>query len=210
MHLPSTPAGSITNVAGIEVGHFTDSRRPTGCSVIVARAGAVAGVDVRGGAPGTRETELLHPSNLVECVHAVLLAGGSAWGLDAASGVISEASIMQECYHDKQVQRACDIMDNNSTAIRGDPENPVCARLTLSGNLVAVTNETTIFQNIRDAFFQRHPQMAHWPSNHNWKMLQLQIDEVWLIDYFGGATILTPQEYYAADVSSFLYSDSVA
>ncbi len=88
MHLPSTPAGSITNVAGIEVGHFTDSRRPTGCSVIVARAGAVAGVDVRGGAPGTRETELLHPSNLVECVHAVLLAGGSAWGLDAASGVM--------------------------------------------------------------------------------------------------------------------------
>jgi L-aminopeptidase/D-esterase-like protein len=85
-------AGAITRVAGIEVGHFTDARRPTGCTVIIARgpdgAGAVAGVDVRGAAPGTRETDLLHPSNLVERVHAVLLAGGSAWGLDAASGVM--------------------------------------------------------------------------------------------------------------------------
>ncbi len=79
---------SITDVPGIEVGHFTDSRRPTGCSVIIARAGAVAGVDVRGAAPGTRETDLLHPSNLVDKVHAVLLSGGSAWGLDAASGVM--------------------------------------------------------------------------------------------------------------------------
>ena len=79
---------SITRVAGIEVGHFTDSRRPTGCTVILARGSAVAGVDVRGAAPGTRETDLLHPSNVVERVHGVLLAGGSAWGLDAASGVM--------------------------------------------------------------------------------------------------------------------------
>ena len=81
-------ADSITRVAGIEVGHFTDSRRPTGCSVVIARAGAVAGVDVRGAAPGTRETDLLHPSNLVDRAHAILLAGGSAWGLDAAAGVM--------------------------------------------------------------------------------------------------------------------------
>ena len=80
--------GSITQVAGIEVGHFTDTRRPTGCTVIIAHEGAVAGVDVRGAAPGTRETDLLHPSNLVERVHAITLAGGSAWGLDAASGVM--------------------------------------------------------------------------------------------------------------------------
>jgi L-aminopeptidase/D-esterase-like protein len=79
---------AITLVAGIEVGHFTDPRRPTGCTVIIAREGAVAGVDVRGAAPGTRETDLLHPSNLVDRVHAILLAGGSAWGLDAASGVM--------------------------------------------------------------------------------------------------------------------------
>jgi L-aminopeptidase/D-esterase-like protein len=90
---PSPPrarsrAGAITDVAGIEVGHFTDTRRPTGCTVILARDGAVAGVDVRGAAPGTRETDLLAPTNLIERVHGVLLAGGSAWGLDAASGVM--------------------------------------------------------------------------------------------------------------------------
>ena len=78
--------GSITRVAGIEVGHFTDTRRPTGCTVLLARAGALAGVDVRGAAPGTRETDLLAPGNLVEQVHAIVLAGGSAFGLDAASG----------------------------------------------------------------------------------------------------------------------------
>ncbi|MBY0410872.1 MAG: P1 family peptidase [Burkholderiaceae bacterium] len=81
-------AGSLTRVAGIEVGHFTDSRRPTGCTVILTRGGAMAGVDVRGAAPGTRETDLLHPSNLVDKVHAIVLAGGSAWGLDAATGAV--------------------------------------------------------------------------------------------------------------------------
>ena len=81
-------AGAITDVAGIEVGHFTDPRRPTGCSVVLARGGAVAGVDVRGAAPGTRETDLLDPCNAVNTVHAILLSGGSAWGLDAASGVM--------------------------------------------------------------------------------------------------------------------------
>lgn len=80
--------GAITDVTGIEVGHFTDSRRPTGCSVVLVREGAIAGVDVRGAAPGTRETDLLQPANLVTHVHAVLLSGGSAWGLDAAGGVM--------------------------------------------------------------------------------------------------------------------------
>ena len=84
-----TPSsGSLTDVAGIKVGHFTDPRRPTGCTVVLTEAGAVAGVDVRGAAPGTRETELLSPLNAVEQVHAVLLAGGSAFGLDAAGGVM--------------------------------------------------------------------------------------------------------------------------
>ncbi len=81
-------AGSITRVAGIEVGHFTERRRPTGCTVVMARAGAVGGVDVRGAAPGTRETDLLDPCNLVEKIHAIVLAGGSAWGLDAATGAV--------------------------------------------------------------------------------------------------------------------------
>ena len=81
-------AGAITDVAGIEVGHFSDPRRPTGCTVILAREGAVAGVDVRGAAPGTRETDLLAPGNFVQQVHAVMLAGGSAWGLAAAEGAM--------------------------------------------------------------------------------------------------------------------------
>src|SRR6187455_769460 len=78
----------LTAVAGLEVGHFTDTRRPTGCTVVIARAGAVAGVDVRGASPGTRETELLDPVNAIDKVHAIVLAGGSAFGLDAASGVM--------------------------------------------------------------------------------------------------------------------------
>jgi L-aminopeptidase/D-esterase-like protein len=86
--LSATSQGAITDVLGVEVGQFTDTRRPTGCSVVIVREGAVAGVDVRGAAPGTRETDLLHPSNLVDRVHAITLAGGSAWGLDAAAGVM--------------------------------------------------------------------------------------------------------------------------
>src|SRR5688500_7401698 len=80
---------AITDVQGIEVGHSQNDEALTGCTVILCRKGAVAGVDVRGGAPGTRETDLLNPINLVEKVHAIVLAGGSAFGLDAASGVMT-------------------------------------------------------------------------------------------------------------------------
>ncbi len=84
----SNPKGSITDVAGIKVGHFTHSRRPTGCTVILCEDGATGGVDVRGSAPGTRETDLLDPKNLVEQVHAIVLSGGSAFGLESATGVV--------------------------------------------------------------------------------------------------------------------------
>ncbi|WP_052263693.1 P1 family peptidase [Comamonas thiooxydans] len=80
--------GHIGRVQGISVGHFSDSRRPTGCTAVLCPQGAVGGVDVRGAAPGTRETDLLHPSNLVQEVHGIMLAGGSAWGLDAATGAV--------------------------------------------------------------------------------------------------------------------------
>lgn len=93
------PAGSVavaaepgstglTAVAGVKVGHHTLEERPTGCTVILTEGGAVGGVDVRGGAPATRETDLLDPVNSVQEVHAVVLSGGSAFGLDAASGVV--------------------------------------------------------------------------------------------------------------------------
>jgi L-aminopeptidase/D-esterase-like protein len=79
---------TITDVRGIEVGHAHDEEALTGCTVILCKKGVVAGVDVRGGAPGTRETDLLNPVNLVQKVHAIVLSGGSAFGLDAASGVM--------------------------------------------------------------------------------------------------------------------------
>ncbi len=82
-------AGSIADVGSIRVGHFTDTKRPTGCTVLLFERGAVAGVDVRGSAPGTRETDLLNPINTVEQVNGILLTGGSAFGLDAATGVMS-------------------------------------------------------------------------------------------------------------------------
>ena len=79
---------SLTSLQGILVGHYTDLRRPTGCTVVLCPEGAVAGVDVRGAAPGTRDTDVLSPSNTVQEVHGVLLTGGSAYGLDAAGGVM--------------------------------------------------------------------------------------------------------------------------
>lgn len=80
--------GAITDIAGLSVGHAAATGRSTGCTVVLCPQGAVCGVAVRGGAPGTRETDLLRPENTVEQVHAVLLTGGSAFGLDAAGGVM--------------------------------------------------------------------------------------------------------------------------
>lgn len=79
--------GSITSIDGILVGHSSKSERPTGCTVIICNTTCVGGVDVRGAAPGTRETDLLDPVNVVKHVNAIVLSGGSVFGLDAASGV---------------------------------------------------------------------------------------------------------------------------
>ena len=81
------PSG-LTAVDGVRVGHHTLTGRPTGCTVVLVEQGATAGVSVRGSAPGTRETDLLDPSNLVEQIHAIAFAGGSAFGLDVATGVM--------------------------------------------------------------------------------------------------------------------------
>lgn len=83
----ASPQG-LTAITGIKVGHDTLNTRSTGTTVILCEAGAVAGCDIRGGAPGTRETDLLAPTRTVSSVHAICLAGGSAYGLDAASGVM--------------------------------------------------------------------------------------------------------------------------
>jgi len=83
-----TFANAITDIPGLKVGHEQNNDALTGCTVVLCEAGAVGGVDQRGGAPGTRETDALHPMHMVHNVHAVVLAGGSAFGLEAASGVV--------------------------------------------------------------------------------------------------------------------------
>ena len=88
MRRPAAENLTLTAVDGIKVGHFTLAERPTGCTVVLARDGTTGSVDVRGGAPGTRETDLLNPVNDVQIVNAVVLAGGSAYGLDAATGTV--------------------------------------------------------------------------------------------------------------------------
>jgi L-aminopeptidase/D-esterase-like protein len=91
MHRPLDAADAgkgLTAVTGLKVGHFTLHERPTGCTVVLTGRGAVGAVDVRGGAPGTRETDLLDPVNTVQVVHAIVLSGGSAFGLDTATGVM--------------------------------------------------------------------------------------------------------------------------
>lgn len=93
VHAQASPPGSanqtLTAVPGIRVGHHTLTERPTGCTVVVVEGeGAVGGVSQRGGAPGTRETDLLDPTNMVDKVNAVVLSGGSAFGLDAATGAV--------------------------------------------------------------------------------------------------------------------------
>jgi len=92
----------ITQVAGLSVGHWSDSDAATGCTVVLCPDGAVAAADVRGGAPGTRETDLLRLGSLVDRVHAILLTGGSAYGLDAAAGVMRW---LEERGHGRNVSR---------------------------------------------------------------------------------------------------------
>lgn len=98
----------ITQVSGLSVGHWSDREAATGCTVVLCPDGAVASADVRGGAPGTRETDLLRLGNLVDRIHAVLLTGGSAYGLDAAAGVMRW---LEERGHGRNVSR--------------DPDKPV-------------------------------------------------------------------------------------
>lgn len=85
---PASANMTLTAVDGIKVGHFTLPERPTGCTVILAPNGTLGSGDVRGGAPGTRETDLLNPAADVQIVNAIVLSGGSAYGLDAASGTV--------------------------------------------------------------------------------------------------------------------------
>src|SRR5437588_716915 len=85
---PHVANSTLTAVTGIKVGHHTLADRPTGCTVVLVEAGAVAGVDVRGAAPATRETDLLQPTKMVQQIYGVVLSGGSTFGLESAGGVL--------------------------------------------------------------------------------------------------------------------------
>ena len=87
--MPKKLKDAITDIPGLRVGHAQDEEALTGCTVVLCEDGAIGGVDQRGGAPGTRETDAMHPMHLVNEIHAIVLAGGSAFGLDAATGVVN-------------------------------------------------------------------------------------------------------------------------
>jgi len=87
----------------------------------------------------------------------------------------------------------------------GDPENPVCARLTLTGKLIPLKedgDDTNEYELAKNALFERHPSMADWPVGHGWVIAKIDLQDIWLIDYFGGATILDPKEYFSVSVGS--------
>eukprot|EP00934_Nitzschia_sp_Nitz4_P001675 Nitzschia sp. Nitz4//scaffold8_size234185//53950//54633//NITZ4_001240-RA/size234185-processed-gene-0.146-mRNA-1//-1//CDS//3329559755//1675//frame0 len=107
---------------------------------------------------------------------------------------LSEASLPSVCTN-KESLKACTLGTQY-----GDPENPICARLTLTGQVVVVDESSAEFEFARAALFERHATMEDWPENHGWVIFKIDIEDIWLIDFFGGATILTPEEYNAASL----------
>lgn len=82
----------------------------------------------------------------------------------------------------------------------GDPEFPICARLTLTGTLVQVDADSDEYIGAQRALFERHQSMKSWPDDHNWIIAKLEIEDIWLIDYFGGASILSVDDYMAVEL----------
>eukprot|EP00977_Amphora_coffeiformis_P010712 scaffold2510_cov169-Amphora_coffeaeformis.AAC.63 len=101
---------------------------------------------------------------------------------------VTEAFLSTTCHRWPQPM-AC------ATTNHGDPESPVCARLVMSGNWVVVDSSDEVYRWAKKALFERHPVMASWPSNHDWLITRLEIDDLWFIDYFGGAYQLDVEEY---------------
>ncbi len=135
MRTAGPDARGLTAVDGLKVGSITLTERPTGCTVIVVDGeGAVGGVSQRGGAPGTRETDLLDPGNMVDKVNAVVLSGGSAFGLEAATGAVRWLE-EQNMGWDVRIAKvpivpAAILFD---LPVGGNPEGPAHRRLRLPG-----------------------------------------------------------------------------
>lgn len=103
---------------------------------------------------------------------------------------LSESSLASVCPQ-REALDACLLQPAG-----GDPENPLCARLTLTGKLVPLAENSEEHGFAKDAFFERHPSMEDWPE-HGWVIAKIEVDDIWLIDYYGGATIVDPEEYFA-------------
>lgn len=113
---------------------------------------------------------------------------------DMISLTLSESSLSSVCPND--AIESCMLGSEY-----GDPENPVCARLTLTGKFVALEDDSEEFVFAKQAFFERHPSMKSWPDGHGWVVAKIDIQDIWLIDYFGGATVLDPKGYFAVDLA---------
>lgn len=136
-------SGCITDIGGVTAGHYTDGENKTGCTVIIIEGGAVCGVDVRGSAPGTRETDVLRPMNAVQQANALLLSGGSAYGLAAADGVMRWLEERGEGFDAGFVKvpivPAAVLFDlgNGSAIVRPTAENGYAACAAASGETLA-------------------------------------------------------------------------
>jgi Pyridoxamine 5'-phosphate oxidase len=111
----------------------------------------------------------------------------------AVSLTLSEASMASVCggYN----LASCKIHDY------GDPENPVCARLTLTGQLMVLEEDSDEYGLAQQALFQRHFSMKDWPHNHNWVVAKIEVQDIWLIDYFGGASNLDVHQYFSVELT---------
>ncbi|GKY98635.1 hypothetical protein MPSEU_000820200 [Mayamaea pseudoterrestris] len=123
-----------------------------------------------------------------------------------ASFTLSEASLATVC-GGGLILAACDA-STQTKGYYGDAESPVCARLTLSGRMVEVEQASDEFKWAQNALFQRHPDMEGWPSNHDWIVAKLELKDVWLIDYFGGASIIKVDDYLNTQLLDQDYVDS--
>lgn len=113
---------------------------------------------------------------------------------------LSEASLSGVCGAEALTQcLPYATIDEDNGEWGGDPENPLCARLTMTGQMVMVEKGSEEFKKAQAAFFHRHPQMASWPADHGWIIGKMEIQDLWLIDFFGGAAILDIHKYKKAD-----------
>jgi hypothetical protein len=110
---------------------------------------------------------------------------------DSVSLTLSESSLSSVCPNG-------DIDSCMLNTAFGDPENPMCARLTITGKLVALDDDSEEHKFAKNAFFERHPSMKAWPTEHGWVIAKIEIEDLWLIDFFGGATVLDPKDYFEA------------